>query len=189
LHHLHASLPAVPALGAEADEHLFGRVRTPEEQAGTYHDTLLTTATRPDVHDAGHDGGLVSAILMWARDEGYIDGALVSYLEGDGSTWKAVAGVAATGEQILGSAGSRYTYSADMLAIDEAFERGLNKLALVGMSCQSSVSPLMWHRKVGKISKPIIFNIGLLCSKTFDDVIFEELFEAKCGLKKQESRS
>ena len=44
----------------------------------------------------------------------------------------------------------------------------------------------MWHRKIGKISKPIVFNIGLLCSKTFDDAIFEELFEAKYGLAKQD---
>ena len=42
----------------------------------------------------------------------------------------------------------------------------------------------MWSRKVGKIAKPVIFNIGLLCSKTFDDRIFEELFEAKYGIKR-----
>jgi coenzyme F420 hydrogenase subunit beta len=53
------------------------------------------------------------------------------------------------------------------------------------MSCQSSVPPVMWHRKIGKISKPIKFNIGLLCSKTFDDAIFEELFEAKYRIPKQ----
>jgi hypothetical protein len=51
------------------------------------------------------------------------------------------------------------------------------------MSCQSSVPPVMWHRKVGKVGKPFKFNIGLLCSKTFDDAIFEELFEAKYGLR------
>ena len=56
------------------------------------------------------------------------------------------------------------------------------------MSCQSSVPPVMWSRKIGKISKPIVFNIGLLCSKTFDDAIFEELFEAKYGLKKSEMK-
>jgi coenzyme F420 hydrogenase subunit beta len=33
-----------------------------------------------------------------------------------------------------------------------------------------------------------VFNIGLLCSKTFDDAIFEELFEAKYGLKKQDMK-
>ena len=54
------------------------------------------------------------------------------------------------------------------------------------MSCQSSVPPVMWSRKVGKIAKPIVFNIGLLCSKSFDDSIFEELFWTKYGLAKEE---
>ena len=63
-------------------------------------------------------------------------------------------GVATNKEEILASAGSRYTYSANTLAIDEALERGFSKLALVGMSCQSSVPPVMWSRKVGKIGKP-----------------------------------
>ncbi len=54
------------------------------------------------------------------------------------------------------------------------------------MSCQSSVPPVMWHRKVGKAAKPFLFNIGLLCSKTFDDAIFEELFLAKYGLRKED---
>ena len=44
----------------------------------------------------------------------------------------------------------------------------------------------MWDRKAGKVSKPFLFNIGLLCSKTFDDAIFPELFEAKYGLAKQD---
>ena len=67
-------------------------------------------------------------------------------------------------------------------------ERGFSKLALVGMSCQSSVPPVMWSRKIGKIGKPIVFNIGLLCSKSFDDSIFEELFWTKYGLAKQDMR-
>jgi coenzyme F420 hydrogenase subunit beta len=63
-----------------------------------------------------------------------------------------------------------------------AIERGLENVALVGMSCQSSVPPVMWTRRVGKIGKPIKLNIGLLCSKTFDDSIFEELFLTKYGM-------
>ncbi|MCX7620453.1 MAG: Coenzyme F420 hydrogenase/dehydrogenase, beta subunit C-terminal domain [Acidimicrobiales bacterium] len=170
----------------EANEHLFGRDREPDEVAGIYSDILLTRASDEMVHRMGQDGGLVSAILIWALDEGYIDGALTSFLEGDAGGWRAKPGVATNREEVLASAGSRYTYSANTLAIDEALERGLSKLALVGMSCQSSVPPVMWHRKAGKISKPIVFNIGLLCSKTFDDAIFEELFEAKYGLPRHE---
>ena len=136
------------------------------------------------VHEIGQDGGLVSAMLIWLLDHDYIDGALTSFLEGDGSTWKAIPGVAANKEEVLASAGSRYTYSANTLALKEAQERGLSSLALVGMGCQTSSPPVMWHRKVGKVGKPFVLNIGLMCSKTFDDAIFEELFEAKYGIKK-----
>ena len=134
----------------------------------------------------GQDGGFVSAMLIWLLQEGYIEAALTSFLEGDGSSWKARPGLARTKEEVLASAGSRYTYSANTLALNDAREAGLTKLALVGMSCQSSALPIMWSRKVGKSSKPFLFNIGLLCSKTFDDAIFEELFLAKYGLRKEE---
>ena len=171
----------------QADEHLFGRGREDDEIAGIHGDILLTRASDDMVHEMGQDGGLVSAILIWAMREGYIDGALTSYLEGgDATTWKAVPGVATNRDEVLAAAGSRYTYSANTLALDEALDRGLKQLALVGMSCQSSVPPVMWSRKIGKIGKPIVFNIGLLCSKTFDDAIFEELFEAKYRLPKAE---
>ncbi|HEX6166048.1 MAG TPA: coenzyme F420 hydrogenase/dehydrogenase beta subunit N-terminal domain-containing protein, partial [Acidimicrobiales bacterium] len=163
----------------EADEHLFARTREPGEVAGVYQDIMLTRASDEMVHRMGQDGGLVSALLIWALENDYIDAALVSYLEGDGRTWQAKPGVAATNEQILNAAGSRYTYSANTLALPEAVAAGHSRLALVGMSCQSSVPPIMWSRKVGKASKPFLFNIGLLCSKTFDDSIFGELFETK----------
>jgi coenzyme F420 hydrogenase subunit beta len=171
---------------SEANEHLFGHDRGADDVAGIYSDILLTRASDEMVHRMGQDGGLVSAILIWAMEEGYIEGALTSFLDGEAGDWKAIPGVATNREEVLASAGSRYTYSANTLAIDQALERGLTKLALVGMSCQSSVPPVMWHRKVGKISKPIVFNIGLLCSKTFDDAIFEELFRAKYGLDKHD---
>ncbi|MBI2704638.1 MAG: Coenzyme F420 hydrogenase/dehydrogenase, beta subunit C-terminal domain [Actinobacteria bacterium] len=178
--------PRFRAWEPEANEHLFARDRGDDEIAGIYSDIMLTRASDDMVHKMGQDGGLVSAILIWALDEGYIDGALTSFMEGPASDWKARPGVATNRDEVLESAGSRYTYSANTLAINEALERGLTKLALVGMSCQSSVPPVMWHRKIGKIGKPITFNLGLLCSKTFDDSIFAELFEAKYGLDKHE---
>jgi coenzyme F420 hydrogenase subunit beta len=170
----------------EADEHLFGRVRQPDEPSGIYQDILLTRATNDDVHDIGQDGGFVSAMLIWLLDNDYIDGALTSYLEGEKGDWKAIPGVATTKEEVLKGAGSRYTYSANTMAVFEARKQGLPRLALVGMGCQTSSPPVMWHRKVGKSSKPFLFTIGLLCSKSFDDAIFEELFETKYGLRKQD---
>jgi coenzyme F420 hydrogenase subunit beta len=170
----------------DADVHLFGKTREDSEMYGQYKQLLLVRAADDKVHELGQDGGFVSAMLIWLMKHDYIDAALTSFLEGDGSSWKALPGIARTPEDVLRAAGSRYTYSANTLALKQAQEEGLSRLALVGMSCQSSVLPIMWKRKVGKIGKPFLFNIGLLCSKTFDDAIFEELFLAKYGLKKEE---
>ena len=94
--------------------------------------------------------------------------------------------VATNRDEVLRGAGSRYTYSANTMAFPEAREMGLDRLALVGMSCQTSIGPVMWHRKIGKVGKPIKLNIGLLCSKSFDDAMFDELFWVKYGLHKDD---
>ncbi len=153
--------------------------------SGIYKDILLTRATDTTVADHGQDGGLVSAILIWCLENGVIDGALVSATEGDGG-WQAVPALATDRDAVLAAAGSRYTYSANTMAIAEARQRGLGSLALVGMGCQTSVGPVMWHRRVGKAGKPIRLNIGLLCSKSFDDSIFEDLFWAKYRLHRED---
>ena len=170
----------------DADMHLFGKIRDDSAMYGQYRQLLLVRAADDVVHEKGQDGGFVSAMLIWLMKHDYIDAALTSFMEGDGTSWKALPGIARNPEDVLKAAGSRYTYSANTLALKQAQEEGLSRLALVGMSCQSSVLPIMWKRKVGKTGKPFLFNIGLLCSKTFDDAIFEELFLAKYGLKKEE---
>ncbi|NQV97400.1 MAG: Coenzyme F420 hydrogenase/dehydrogenase, beta subunit C-terminal domain [Acidimicrobiaceae bacterium] len=178
--------PRFRAWEPEADMQLFGRTRKDEEMYGQYRQLLMVRATDEATQNKGQDGGFVGAMLIWLLKHDYIDAALTSFVPGDGSSWKALPGLARTAQEVLASSGSRYTYSANTLAIRDAQKEGLNRLALVGMGCQSSALPIMWKRKVGKIGKPFLFNIGLLCSKTFDDAIFEELFLAKYGLKKEE---
>ncbi len=176
--------PRFRAWEVEADTFLFGRARADQEVSGIARDVVLARATDPELHAAGQDGGLVSALLVYALEHDVIDAALVSYLEGDGSSWLAKPGVARTRDDVLASSGSRYTYSANTLAYPEAIEGGAERIALVGMSCQSSAVPVMKSRKIGKVGRRFVLNIGLLCSKTFDDAIFEELFEAKYGLRR-----
>jgi coenzyme F420 hydrogenase subunit beta len=171
---------------SEVDSHLHGRERNIDEVAGISSDTLLVRATDPEILEIGQDGGLVSAMLIWALENDVIDAALVSNLEGDGSTWKAVPGVATTRAEVLAAAGSRYTYSANPLAYSKALEGGAERIALVGMGCQASAPPIMKARKAGKIARRLSLTIGLMCSKTFDDAIFPELFEAKYGILRSE---
>jgi coenzyme F420 hydrogenase subunit beta len=168
---------------SEIDVHRFARERTPEEVWGIG-DVLLARASDESLVDNGQDGGFVSALLIYALEHDIIDAALVSGLEGDGSTWRAKPMVARTKEQVIDTAKSRYTYSANLLAYEEAVEGGAERIGLVGMGCMASAPGAMQARKAGKVARRLCLTIGLLCSKTFDDSIFEELFEAKYDIKR-----
>lgn len=170
----------------EADNLLFGRPRKPEEQPGMERSVLLARSTDPELLAAGQDGGVVSAILIWCLEHDRIDAALVSSLEGDGTSWRAVPAVARTRADVVATAGSRYTYSANTLAYPEAVAGGAERLALVGMGCQASAPVVMKARKAGKVGRRLGLSIGLMCSKTFDDSIFEEFFEAHYGIRRQD---
>ena len=174
--------PRFRAWEPAADMHLFGRVREPDEMAGIWRQLLLTRASddpaaraRPGRRLRVGDADLADGARLHRGGDGQ------SGVEPD-DAWKAKPVLAHNPEEVLATAGSRYTYCANPLALRDAKAEGLTRLALVGMGCQTSSPPIMWDRKAGKVSKPFLFNIGLLCSKTFDDAIFPELFEAKYGL-------
>ncbi|MHB1208989.1 MAG: Coenzyme F420 hydrogenase/dehydrogenase, beta subunit C-terminal domain [Acidimicrobiales bacterium] len=170
---------------SEIDTHRFARERTDEEVYGIG-DVLLARSNDESIVDNGQDGGFVSSLLIYALENDVIDAALVSGLEGDGSTWRAQPRVARTREEVLETAKSRYTYSANLLAYPEAVEGGAERIALVGMGCMASAPGAMQTRKAGKIARRLSLTIGLLCSKTFDDSIFEDLFDKQYGIKRSD---
>ena len=169
---------------SEIDVQRFARERDAQEVYGVG-DVVLAKATDETLVENGQDGGFVSALLIYALEHDLIDAALVSGLEGDGSSWRAVPTVARTKDDVLATAKSRYTYSANLLAYEEAVEGGAERIGLVGMGCMASAPGAMQARKAGKVARRLSLTIGLLCSKTFDDSIFEDLFEAKYDIKRE----
>jgi coenzyme F420 hydrogenase subunit beta len=150
----------------ECDQALFGRAREAEEVTGIRRGVFLTRAADPAVLEAGQDGGLVSALLIWGLETGRIEGALTSRLS-TSRLWDGEPFLATTRTEVLEAAGSRYTYAANPLAMAEAERRGLKRLALVGMSCQASINGTLQARRVNKYARRIEITLGLLCSKSF----------------------
>jgi coenzyme F420 hydrogenase subunit beta len=151
----------------ECDQALFGRVRRPEEVTGIRRGVFLVRATDPGVLEAGQDGGLVSALLIWGLEADRIEGALTSRRSAT-REWDCEPFLATSRAEVLEAAGSRYTYAANPLAMKEAERRGLRRLALVGMSCQASINGTLLARRLNKYARRIELTIGLLCSKSFE---------------------
>jgi coenzyme F420 hydrogenase subunit beta len=150
----------------ECDQALFGRAREPDEVTGVRRGVFLARATDPAVLEAGQDGGLVSALLLWGLATDRIEGALTSRLS-SARRWDGEPFLATNRDEVFEAAGSRYTYAANPLAMKEAERRGLKRLALVGMSCQASINGTLQARRVNKYARRIEITLGLLCSKSF----------------------
>jgi len=161
------------------EQERFGRPRAPEELFGMVQQQLALRATQPQVSSRGQDGGLVSALLIWALETDRIDGAIVAGPV-PGQPWRAQPTLVETREQVLACAGSYYTYSPNLLALAETAPD--RRLALVSVPCQvSGVVKSQWRRL--KRFRSVVLTVGLMCSETFTETGFlDELLHQRLEL-------
>ncbi len=157
----------------------FGRPRAPDELSGMERQRLALRAVQPEVAARGQDGGLVSALLIWAMETDRIDGAVVAGPV-PGQPWRTQPTLVETPDEVLRCAGSYYTYSPNLLALAEAAPD--RRLALVSVPCQvSGVVKSQW-RKLKKF-RQVVFTVGLMCSETFTETGFlDELLHDRLEL-------
>jgi coenzyme F420 hydrogenase subunit beta len=161
-----ACLRLEPAFDA-IENLLYGRRRKhPSEPWGVTREIWLGRTPDPEIGKKGQDGGVVTAMLIWMLENGEIDGACAAKPRED-IPWLDEPFVATTREDLLMCAGSRYTYASNPLAMKEAAKRKLKKLAMVGVSCESTAIREMQVEGIKRWSKMVKFVAGLMCNETF----------------------
>jgi coenzyme F420 hydrogenase subunit beta len=149
------------------EDMLFGRRRKhPSEIYGQNRGMWLGRTTSDDIRKVGQDGGVVSAIVGWMLENGELDGACVAMPDPE-KPWFDKAAVVKTREDMLKSSGSRYTYCNTPLALKEAAAMKLKKVAVVGVSCESTALAEMAAEGIKRWSRMTKFVAGLMCNETF----------------------
>lgn len=151
---------------------VFGRERSEKEEFGIYSRVVLVKAKNSKLLKVCQDGGVVTALLFHALKSGLIDGAVVSGV-GSEKPFYPIPKVASTPQEILRCAGSRYSYSPNLLALADAAKQKKKCLAFVGTPCQINAVRKMQMLKLKRVASLKIL-IGLMCSECFS---YEGLME------------
>jgi coenzyme F420 hydrogenase subunit beta len=161
-----ACLRLEPAIDA-IETTLFGRRRKhPSESYGITREMWLGRAKDEEIRKRGQDGAVVTALLAWMLESGEIDGACLAKPRED-KPWFDEPFVAKSREDLIGGAGSRYTYCSTPLALKKAAEEKLKNLAVVGVSCESTAMREMEFEGIKRWSRMTKFVAGLMCNETF----------------------
>jgi len=152
---------------------VFNRERKTDDAFGVYKRLVLARAADNQILEVCQDGGAVTAILLFALKNNLIDGAIVAKSEKEKPFFPRPI-LATTAEEILQSAGTKYFYSPNILAIAKAIEQKKNSLAFVGTPCQIRAIRKMQLAGLKKYVTPLKLLIGLACSECF---IYEGLME------------
>lgn len=150
----------------KAESFTFGRERKVTEEFGVYRQLVVAKAERSEVLKACQDGGIATALLLFALEDGLIDSAIVSGVSQE-KPFFPVPRLAVTPEEILECAGTRYSYSPNILALTEGFKQKRVSVAFVGTPCQIRAIRKMQMLGLRKYIAPIKFLIGLMCSESF----------------------
>ena len=180
----------------------FGNDRGYEGVFGVYRHIFVARTKRDDILERAQDGGIVTALLAWAREAGEIDGAVVSAVGETDDPCFPTPKVVTTPEEIKSSSSSWYTYCPNNLALAEVKERDLKQVAFVGVPCQitpfskmtyvdpsillaAKKKPQIVSRQRGFLkgfAERVSFNIGLFCTEVFRPELMTERIAQTMGI-------
>jgi len=173
---------------AKVENFAFGRERKPEEEFGIHRRIAIAQATDDDVLKVRQDGGAATALLLFALKSGFIDSAIVAGTDKEKPLYPAPI-LATTAEQIIEAAGTKYSYSSNILALTEMLKQKKTNVAFVGTPCQIHAIRRMQMAGLKRHTGPLKFLIGLMCSECFTyKGLMENHIHGKLGINLDDIR-
>ncbi len=150
----------------EIEKKLFGEVS--EEILGNSISKVGMRTKIEEFQTVVQDGGFVTTFLKYALEKGYIDGAIVSGVKAE-NRWYPEPKLVTNVKELPETAGTRYSNSANLSVLKEAGEKGLKKLAIVGLPCQIEAARKLQYYpfddiKLGNIIK---YTVSIFCTSNF----------------------
>jgi coenzyme F420 hydrogenase subunit beta len=159
--------PTVEFSSDDVETFLFNRTRRPDEPIGITGGIFVGRAKRPEIQSQAQDGGIVTALLAYALESKIIDAAVVA---GRDSKWIAKPLVATKYEDLVNSAGTKYTPSPTLLGVRSAMDDYVRKrVGVVGTPCQIKAVRRIQTSPLGdlRLAKAITLSIGLFCMESY----------------------
>lgn len=195
-----AVCPRIEPYELQLRDAAFADERRWEGVFGVYRHVFVARSRRAVAR--AQDGGIVTALLAWARETGRIDGAALAAVGEDDPPCFPSPRLATTVAEIEASAGSWYTYCPNPLALSQAKTDGLQRVAFVGVPCQvtpvrkmGSVDPGFLlregkhHTMVGHqrrflrgLSERVAISVGLFCTEVFRPELMTERVQERMGI-------
>lgn len=150
---------------------------------GHYLSCYIGHSTDYNIRYNSSSGGLVTALLVFALEEGVIDGALVTRMKKDDPLVPEPF-IARTREEIIEASKSKYCPVPANIALKEILEsKECERFAVVGLPCH-----IHGIRKAEQINKnleeKIVLHLGLLCGHA-PNFMGTEFFLKKLNIKKE----
>ena len=151
---------------SDLENFVFGRSSSTEESYGVTRGLFAARSTQPDIYSTCQDGGVATTILVKALARNIIDGAAISGCH-HVQIWQPMPILAMNRNQLVLNAGTRYTYSPNLLAFKEGVQKKLSSIAFVGTPCQIQAVRRIQRSPLKKYSQAVGLTIGLFCSESF----------------------
>ncbi len=150
----------------------------PYQGFGRYKEVLTARSADGRIRSAAQDGGTVTALMCYALESGFIDGAVLT--KKTGGEWVPGQYVATTADEVLESAGSVYALSPSLFQLKEATrELALAKVGYVGLPCQIEAVRKMQLYPFGArdIVDSLALVVGIFCYENFYPASLKAIIE------------